>query len=365
MLAARERGVAAREVFTFPLVQRKTLSKEAWRGLRDGANPSPSAVNLSKLMAELWQDVQARAQATYAVWDRFFTGLVIGATGQDDYNDATQALSALAQVRDNATQAVDQARQTHDLAFGTLRALALQVPKIIEGVVDEKSGLIDDLDKVYAIYPSTPAKAVSRGQALAPLWAAANAWQAAQTPTRPPIVRGTATQAIFVQKLQAFPVTKETVAAQELALDVARGDLRRGVAAVDRLNKRFLVAATGMVDPGSAAADALETIPTSSQSPLPDTLSIRTFAQGGAGGLQLVVTYEAYDWAEPGVDELVQWMVVGVDPGWDHAVPAVAGGNAFGPFTAGQTVRVRTKVTNGSGSREGGVRQLTIQAPPV
>ncbi len=40
-----------------------------------------------------------------------------------------------------------------------------------------------------------------------------------------------------------------------------------------------------------------------------------------------------------------------------------ASGNAIGPFEVGQTVKVRTRVTNTSGSRDGGVRQLTLIAP--
>ena len=49
---------------------------------------------------------------------------------------------------------------------------------------------------------------------------------------------------------------------------------------------------------------------------------------------------------------------------WKYKAPYDASGNAFGPFTVGQTIRIRTSVTNTHGTRTGGVRQLTLIAPP-
>ena len=61
---------------------------------------------------------------------------------------------------------------------------------------------------------------------------------------------------------------------------------------------------------------------------------------------------------------MLQYQRLDVDADWQD-VPYDASGNALGPFQVGQTVKVRTRVTNASGSREGGVRQLTLLAPPV
>lgn len=315
-------------------------------------------------MAQYWQEVQDRAVATLAVWESFFSDLALGRVGPDPFSDQLTALTTLAQARDNQVQAVDGARQAEDFAETALRLAELGVPKIIEGVVDEESGLLDDLDKVYAVPPWSPAKVVERGQLLVSVWAVANAWQTSRTPPRAAIVRGTMTQAAFATKLTTFPSLSQAVVATELALSTARGDLRRAAAAVDRLNKRFLKAARGSADEGTPAWDALNTIPVESASPLPDTLSIRTFSQGGAGGLKLLVTYEPYD-DDSAETKLLQWMIEGVDAGWDHEVAVDPTGQALGPFVVGQTVRVRTKVTNPSGTRESGPRQLTILAPPV
>ena len=59
---------------------------------------------------------------------------------------------------------------------------------------------------------------------------------------------------------------------------------------------------------------------------------------------------------------VLQYMRVGIDADWT-TVAYDASGNAIGPFEVGQTVKVRTRVTNTSGSRDGGVRQLTLIAP--
>jgi hypothetical protein len=204
---------------------------------------------------------------------------------------------------------------------------------------------------------------VSRGRLLAPVWAAANDYQDAQDPSRPAIIVGTATQAWFLTLLNSFGGVQQTVATGVEALDRARGALRRAARELETLCIRFLKAAKGIAEPGSAAEEALDTIPTETTSNLPETLGIRTFSQGGQGGLQLLVAYEPYS-LEPGETAVLQYKRVDQDADWLET-PYDASGNALGPFAVGQTVQVRTRVTNASGSREGGTRQLTLIAPPV
>ena len=119
----------------------------------------------------------------------------------------------------------------------------------------------------------------------------------------------------------------------------------------------------GMSDPGSPEETALAGIPTTSTSPLPETLGIKFFSQGGTGGLQFLVQYEPYD-MEEGDTAALEWMIVDTDTGFTHSAPYDASGNALGPFTVGQTVRIRTAVSNTAGTRTGGVRQLTVITPP-
>jgi hypothetical protein len=58
----------------------------------------------------------------------------------------------------------------------------------------------------------------------------------------------------------------------------------------------------------------------------------------------------------------VEWMVSGTDADFTHSIPADPSGNALGPFAAGQTVKLRTRVSNANGTTTGSVRTLTLSA---
>lgn len=49
--------------------------------------------------------------------------------------------------------------------------------------------------------------------------------------------------------------------------------------------------------------------------------------------------------------KLIKWQVANVDAGFDHSAPLDASGNALGPFTVGQTVKVITEATNSIATR--------------
>ena len=55
--------------------------------------------------------------------------------------------------------------------------------------------------------------------------------------------------------------------------------------------------------------------------------------------------------------------IVGVDPGFDHSSPLDPGGNALGPFTIGQPVKVITKVINRTGTRTTAPKAIVIEVP--
>ena len=118
-------------------------------------------------------------------------------------------------------------------------------------------------------------------------------------------------------------------------------------------------AMTALADPGTPGMDALGTISTSSTSLLPDTLGIRSISQGGVNGLQVLVNFEPST-VEPDETRELQYLRDGIDADWT-TMPAGANGNAIGPFVVGQTIRVRTSVTNSHGTRNSGPRRLIIQ----
>lgn len=312
-------------------------------------------------MAEYWQDIQERAQATISVWGIHFDDLTLGATTLAVFGTQTEALPGLAQGRDDAAQALDEARQARDDSSRIIKSAGIRVPRIIEGRLDAESGLIDDLDKVYAIRPWSLKNVLARGQTLLPVWRAADAWLTSRVPAQAHISIGSGDAEDFSDMLEAYPGLTQAVKDKGLDDDRATDALAKAAREVEKLCIRFLKAAKGIAEPGSAAESSLDTIPTTTTSNLPDTLRITTFSQGGTDGLQLLAAYSPYG-LEPGETAVLQYQRLDIDADW-QSVPYDASGNAIGPFAAGQTVKARTRVTNTSGSRDGGVRQLTLIAP--
>ena len=313
---------------------------------------------------ERWQNIHERMEATIAVWQTHFPTLMLGEMGLAQFTVLKESLPNRADTRDTQLQTVDGARQAREFSWLGLRLLTTKIPKIIEGTIDVESGLLDDLDKVYAIQPWSPDKTLQRCKVLAPLWAAADAWQLSRMPPRAAIVRNGVTHEAFMSMIAAYFPMSQTLTNEELTLDTRRSELRQATRSGETYSVRFLSAARGLVEPGSIAEAALETIPNGSTSSLPETLGISLYTQGGAGSLQLLITYEPYA-LEPGDAAELQWMVLDTDTGFTHSAAYDPSGNAIGPFAVGKTVRVRTVVTNTAGTRTGGTRQLTLIAPPA
>jgi hypothetical protein len=314
-------------------------------------------------MAEFWQDVQKRALATQVAWSEHFSTLQIGAFTAADFATLIGELEPAAGLRDARIHDYDQATQTRDFSDLRLRLLGKRVPALIEGMVDSESGLLDDLDKVYAIRPESFASAISRGHALVPIWKSVNQWQTGQTPPRPVVVAGTATVSTLESELVGTPTLLAGVATAEEQVTRQRSTLRALAMKVDRISKRAYKSMRATPDLSPEATAALDDIPTTTTSDLPDTLGIRTITQGGVSGRQILVRYEPHV-HEEGETLKIEWMIVGVDVGFDSHATVDPSGNALGPFVVGQEVKVRTTVTNPAGTRTGSVRTLTILEPP-
>ena len=193
------------------------------------------------------------------------------------------------------------------------------------------------------------------------MWKAANTWLLSRVPPQEQILFGSAGAEDFADRLEGYGLLTQAVKDKGLDDDKATDALAKAAREVEKLCIRFLKAARGIAEPGSAEESSLDTIPTTTSSNLPDTLRMTTFSQGGTDGLQLLAAYAPYG-LEPGETAVLQYKRVDIDSDW-QSVPYDASGNAIGPFVAGQTVKARTRVTNTGGSRDGGVRQLTLIAP--
>ena len=120
---------------------------------------------------EYYQIVQSRAYQTVAVLNNFTAGIKVGGITADGLQSQAEALTPLAQTRDDAINTEGASANAEHLGQTQLHTLVVQLPKVAEGelndAVPEETALIDSLAPVYAIQPSQecarPDQYLSRG----------------------------------------------------------------------------------------------------------------------------------------------------------------------------------------------------------
>lgn len=314
---------------------------------------------------EYYQAFQNRAAQTAAVINQAIPALTIGGVTAAELLTKSQALDALAQARDNALADYDVANNAENQGFLTISALSLSLPKSAEGDLDDaneaESDLLDLLDPAYAIKPRTTESALERGKKVVSALTKINAYLAGKTSPLPPVTSGGKGVAQLSAAMAAQPGLEQSV--EDRAADVAsaRTDLRVAATALDRLNKRFYSKLQSEARENAALAAALSQIETEGAH-LPETLGLRSILQGGTDNLQILLSYDNGSFTET-ASSTVEWMIVGTDKEFTRSTPADPSGNALGPFAAGQTVKLRTRVSNANGTTTGSVRTLAILAP--
>lgn len=153
---------------------------------------------------------------------------------------------------------------------------------------------------------------------------------------------------------------------KEPDLDTARENLRPHDHTTDRLNKRWYKVVKESHDPGDSVCEALAGTPTEASTPVGDPIEIDTVAQGGDGGLRVLVQYVSGG-GDHATTKEVQWTVAGVhaDGTFPHTAPLDASRNALGPFVVGKTVKVRTAMSNSSGTRTTAPQTVVVATPIV
>jgi hypothetical protein len=224
--------------------------------------------------------------------------------------------------------------------------------------VQEESALIDLLAPAYAIKPRTSEAALSRGRKLASALERANAYLAALQPPRPEITSNAQGLAALNAAMESQAALAQTLAAQGARLNQARTGLREATVALDRLNKRFYARLQAEARAKPALARAMAQIDTGAPN-LPATLSIKEVLQGGEDQLHVLVGYDPAS-VDGKAENTLEWQIAGVDPDFARTAPVDASGNAIGPFSAGQLVKLRTRVRNSNGSATSAVRSLSI-----
>jgi len=287
--------------------------------------------------------------------------MTIGTLKPDDLLALADALTGQAQSRDDALADYDAAVNAEHLGFFGIRTLTLQLPHLAEGDLSEENdtqaGLLDLISPVYGILRRTTELAIQRGQKVVSAITRVDAYLTAQS--LPPVTSGGKGVGDLSTALAAQPALEQSVEDKLAAATQTRTALRTAATAVDRLNKRAYKKLESEARTNADLKAALGQINTSPSGP--QTLGIKKVLQGGANQLQLLVSYENGSFT-PGATSTVEWMVVGVDNDFKpHSAPADPSGNTLGPFTVGQTVKLRTRVVQ-NGATTGSVRTIKLVA---
>jgi hypothetical protein len=314
---------------------------------------------------EYYQQVQNRAQETAAVISVHVPTLLVGNFTGSDLLMQRNALDGLAATRDARLVTFDEAVNAEFGGFSLIRKMALNLPQVALGELDDEvtaeAALADLLDPAFGIVPDMTETAMKRGQKVKAALLQIDAYLAAQSPSRGPITTGGRGVTELTQALAAQEALETGVATAEAQVSAARTALRTAARALDRLNKRFYKKLVAESQDNAALAAALGQIETENANQ-PATLGIRKILQGGAGGLQLLISYDNGSFDDT-LENTLESMVEGVDQEFTHTVAADPSGNALGPYTAGQVVKLRTRTRNANGTTTGSVRTLTIQPP--
>ncbi|MBS0656871.1 MAG: hypothetical protein JSR82_01330 [Verrucomicrobia bacterium] len=313
---------------------------------------------------EYYQAIQNRSAQTIAVIEKYLPQIAVGQTGAAELKAASGSLDALALARDQALVEFDAAGNVAQQNFLALQSLTYALPAAAEAELDDtvpaESALIDLLGPAYGIAPRTSERALERGKKLVGALQKIDAHLAGLGPKRRPVTAGGRGAAELAQLMAAQPGLEQTVEHRAADVTAARTALRVAAVAVDRLNKRFYAKLQSEARTNPALDSALGQIETESAH-LPGTLGVRNILQGGAEGRQLLVAYDPGSF-DAGATNTLEWQVVGADADFAHSTTADPSGNALGPFAAGQTVRLRTRVTNANGTTTGSVRTLVLAA---
>ena len=209
---------------------------------------------------EYYQIVQSRAYQTVAVLNNFTAGIKVGGITADGLQSQAEALTPLAQTRDDAINTEGASANAEHLGQTQLHTLVVQLPKVAEGelndAVPEETALIDSLAPVYAIQPSTTALVLERGMRLKSALGPINTYLAAQVPVRGPITSGGKGLADLAALITAQPDLIQDKDDKQADVSSTRSALHAAAAVVDRLNKRFYakLEAEAATQPALAAA---------------------------------------------------------------------------------------------------------------
>ena len=314
---------------------------------------------------EQYQATLNRAMQTIAVIEEHIPGLTVGGVSTAAFASLANNLENTAALRDIAIANADAAANGENLNSLLIRTLVLALPQAAKSDLDEEkpveAGLIDLLSEAFGITPRTTEMRLKRGKKVVAALMKINAFLAAQVPVRAAISAGGKNISHLNAAMGSQTGLEQVVENTKADETTARINLDTEEHTTDRLNKRYYQKLLAEARTNPTLATALAQIDTETDN-LPGTLSIASVLQGGDNQLHLLVAYVNGTGANAD-DRLLDWMVVGTDADFTHTTEVDLSGNLLGPFLVGQTVKIRTRTVNGSGTRTSAVRTLVIQQP--
>ena len=298
-------------------------------------------------MQQYWEITLERGIDTQAVWGMQLTFELNGLT-RTQHGALTDSLPVLAQTRDNKeNDLTDALAAKHDI-FEKLVNLAVRVPGLLDGLLDDNDPLKEQLDAIYGVdADASENSGLRRGRMILPLWTDVNTARAAAVPPKAALTisyQGVDVAiADFSATIDAALAIQKTEAERQRDVTNAKSALRTADRKLDRGNKRWyqswLLAFPAGTPEGDAALSQITTeggtaqaqvLPILSATALPDhRVELQLDPNGGAHGTTKELQYQL-----PG------------EPEFGHSTPITGNTLTVGPFTPGVTVNFRTRVSN-------------------
>jgi hypothetical protein len=298
-------------------------------------------------MNEYWEITHARAVATQAVWGMQPTFELNNLT-RTQHGTLTDSLPTLAQTRDNKENDLTDALAAKHTVFDKLQNLAIRVPGLIDGLLDDDDDLKEQLDAIYGIDPAASENsALRRARVILPLWTDVNTARAAAVPPKPALtvdyLGAPVAVADFSATIDLAIAKQKTEAEKQRDVTNAKSALRTADRKTDRANKRWYQAWLTAYPVGTPEGDAaVAQIPTEQGTAQAQVLPI--LSATAQPDHTVIVALDPAGGAHATTKEL-QYQLPG-EPEFGHSTPITGNQLTAGPFTAGASVSFRTRVAN-------------------
>lgn len=298
-------------------------------------------------MNEYWEITHERAVATQAVWG-MQVAFELNNLTYTQHGTLTDSLPVLAQARDNKENDLTDALAAKHGVFAKIENLAIRVPGLIDGLLDDDDDLKEQLDVIYGIDPAVSENAaLRRVRIILPLWTDVNSARAAAVPPKPALTLDYQGAPVAVADLSAtidLAIAKQkTEAERHRDVTNAKSALRTADRKLDRGNKRWYAAWLKAYPVGTPEGDAAASqIPTEQGTAPAQVLPILSAV--AQPDHTVIVTIDPAGGLHATTKEL-QYQLPG-EPEFGHSTPITANQLTVGPFAAGASVSFRTRVSN-------------------